>query len=389
MRFSRMVFGCLMAAALCGCAGLTAAEKQGLTQFGTSTSSYADKVSTVATAAQTDIIQMRLDALGFPTPDSETLFERVMKDDASFARYLESKGLKKPDEKQSLSSAKPEQTDGKQSPSLSDHIAMMNGLASGLKDYGQALVDLANYGDPSARLNSIQGIATNLFTIMQSSAAEQDKAKATSTVIGLVTNEIIEAVKKQNIKQTVKAFSQVVKHAAALLRAEFVGKKMGTLVYAYSAAIDTYESRLPKVDPKKSTAATARLVAQTALEQFKSEDYHCIDIVKVKDPTDPTNEYIEGKVKNPKKAVAIAAAYVAFCAAADTRREIAISRAKLLNMKERLKAMQKQGLAATNALEEANDKMVAALSTGSLSVADIQNFAQKTAAFAQAIKAIK
>ena len=36
-----------------------------------------------------------------------------------------------------------------------------------------------------------------------------------------------------------------------------------------------------------------------------------------------------------------------------------------------------------------SDKMVAALATGSLSVADIQDFAQKAAAFAQAIKSLK
>jgi hypothetical protein len=58
-------------------------------------------------------------------------------------------------------------------------------------------------------------------------------------------------------------------------------------------------------------------------------------------------------------------------------------------MKARLDAMQKQGLAATNALGEANDKMEAALDNGRLSVTDIQDFAQKTAAFAQAIRQIK
>lgn len=346
-RFKGMALAGLMVSALCGCAGLTAGEKQGLTQFGTSTASYADKVSAIATATQIDIRKARLEALGFPTAEAEKHFESVIKDDDSLAQYLDSKPPKQPGEKKSVS--------------LSDHIAMMNGLASGLKDYGQALVDLANYGDPSGRLNTVQGIATNLLTVMQSSAAEQAQAKAISTVIGLIGNEIIEAVKKQSIKQTVAAFSEVVKIAAAILRAEFVGEREGTLAFAYTAAIDAYANRLPKADPRKSTEAKARqLTALSQLQAFEDKD-----------------------------SAKIAAAYVAFCAAADTRREISLGRDKLLNMRARLEAMKEQGLAATNALDEANNKMTAALANGSLSVADIQDFAQKTAAFAQAIKSIK
>ena len=101
MRFTRMVLGCLLAVALCGCAGLTDSEKQGLTQFGTSTSSYADKVSTATTAAQNDILQMRLDELSFPTANAEKNFENVIKDDQSFADYIESKYSEKPVEKKS------------------------------------------------------------------------------------------------------------------------------------------------------------------------------------------------------------------------------------------------------------------------------------------------
>ena len=108
--------------------------------------------------------------------------------------------------------------DEKQPPSLSDHIAMMNRLASGLKDYGQALVDLANYGDPSGRINTMQEIATNFDTVFQSPVA-QSQAKVIGTLLGLVGNQVIEAVKKKNIKEIVSKFRPTVDSAVVLLRA--------------------------------------------------------------------------------------------------------------------------------------------------------------------------
>ena len=131
------------------------------------------------------------------------------------------------------------------------------------------------------------------------------------------------------------------------------------MLWNYEKLINTYADRLP--DPMKGTEAAARLAAQTYLSHLKDEATISIR----------------------------ASAYVAFCAAAETRRQIAIGRNKLLTMRPRLKTMKQQGLEATDALCTANDKMVAALATGSLSVADIQDFAQKAAAFAQAIKSLK
>lgn len=386
MRLTRMVLGCLIAAALCGCAGLTAAEKQGLTQFGTSTSSYADKVNTATTAAQNDILQMRLDELGFRTDVADKNFENRIMEDKSLAQYLESAPPEKPEGKQSPSGAKPKKADEKQPPSLSEHIAMMNKLALTLKEYGQALVDLANYGDPSARMNTIQDIATKSNTIMQSPVA-QAQANAIGKMLAIIGNEIIEAVKKKDIKEIVKKFSPAVNSAVDLLRPEFEGEMEGTLVWNYDHLIGSYERRLP--DPTKGTEAEARLAAQAALKQFEPKDYQCIDIDKIKDPKTEIEYIKEVKVKDPKKANAIAAAYVAFCAAAETRREIAVGRAKVLNMRARCKAMKDQGLEATKALKEANDKMTAALEKGTLSVTDIQDFAKKAVDFVQAINSIK
>jgi len=337
MRYTRMVFGCLMAVALCGC-GLTAAQKQGLTQFGTSTSSYADKVSMAATGVQTDINQIRLDSLGLPTKEAEKLFNKHVKeiqddkDGVTFAKYIDNEKLSK-------------------------HIEMIKGLASGLKGYGQALVDLANYGDQKGRLGTIQGIATNLNSAMGSKVAK-DQADAIGMVIAYVSNEIIEAVKKEDIKKIVAKFGPAVKSAVALLRAEFVGKQEGTLLYAYKAEIDTYADRLPS--PTKGTVADARLAALKALSDVKEKD----------------------------TSSAKAAAFVAYRAAADTRREIAVGRSKLHNMQARLAVMQKQGLEATDALDAANDKMMATLANGSLSFTDIQDFAQKAEAFGQAINSL-
>lgn len=50
--------------------------------------------------------------------------------------------------------------------------------------------------------------------------------------------------------------------------------------------------------------------------------------------------------------------------------------------------MQKQGIEATDALDSANDKMMATLANGSLSFTDIQDFAQKAEAFGQAINSL-
>jgi hypothetical protein len=357
-----------------------------LTQFGTSTSSYADKVNTATNAAQNDILQMRLDELGFRTDVADKNFEKRIMEDKSLAQYLESTPAEKPEGKQSPSGEKPKKADEKQPPSLSEHIAMMNNLALTLKEYGQALVDLANYGDPSARLNTIQDIATKSDTIMQS-PVPQAQMKGGATIIAIIGNEIIEAVKKKDIKEIVSKFSPAVNSAVGLLRIEFEGEQEGTLVWNYDHLIGSYERRLP--DPTKGTEAEARLAAQAALTQFEPKDYQCIDIDKIKDPK--TNiEYIkEVKVKDAKKANAIAAAYVAFCTAAETRREIAVGRAKVINMRARCKAMKDQGLEATKALGEANDKMTAALTKGTLSVTDIQDFATKAVAFVQAINSIK
>jgi hypothetical protein len=312
---------------------LTVAERQGLIRFGSSILTYAEKVNTVITEAKNDMNQMRFDVLGFPNPFIENLFERVTNDDASFAQYVHN-------------------------PNLSNHIVMMNELALLLKNYGQALVDLANYDDPSALSSNIKDIVTD-FNIVMNSPVAQSLAKGISMVSEQADKEIRGVAKKHHIKMTMKKFEPAVNSAVALLRSEFVGEQEGTLVWNYEASIKIYADRLP--NPTKGTAAQARLDAQKYLSEVKDKG--------------PTRDN--------------AAAYAAFIAAANTRREIVVGRNMIFSMQSRLKAMKEKGLAATNALDAANNKMVAALNNDNLSVLDIQDFAKKTAAFAQAISQIK
>ena len=306
-----------LAVALSAC-GLSSAQKDALSTFGAATSTYADTVAKVASDARTDVITLEGDSIGHASLGADTAFRNDFQDDPDH-----------PDQYGKLFQRRVQLS------LTADHIRMTADLAAGLKQYGKALQDLVAYGDPAARSKTISDIASQMNAVFNSPVAGSTAA-AVGASLGFVTNEALEEIKKGEIGKIVLSFKPAVDSASTLLAVEFDGKQIQTIFYSYKKALDDFRDRLPKPHDKEWIAREA------AIDHWRKG----------------TGSYQE------------------YWAATQARARYVEAWTEWQNQFQRYTDLQSQTLAATKSLRTANDKLVEAIKNDTLSIQDIEAFAQ-------------
>jgi hypothetical protein len=208
-----LALGLLVASVSSAC-GLTSNQKQAVTAFGNGASAFGSTVESVAPKAADSIDMLREGMITYPSKASKRAFGVEATD---LPNYI-------------------------YNPNEHKHVDVVVALADALNQYGQALMDLANYGDSDARLQKFSDIAGSLDSIFRDPIATAT-AQAVGQTLGFAASQVSEAVKKRDLKAVVRAADPGVKAAAALLQAEFEGKTAGTLFFAYGSEIKVYVDR--------------------------------------------------------------------------------------------------------------------------------------------------
>ena len=286
--------------------GLTSGQKSTLTQFGNSATSYGTTVASITGQTQDNVDLMRERGLEMPTATSARAFEESRK--SGIWNYIHN-------------------------PDARAHIVLVNALASSIKSYGDALTELANYGDPAARSKTFVDIADQLDAALTMPVAKT-QADFIGQAIGFVSNQVLEAVKKQDIKAIVAAYQPGIASAAKLIGSEFDGQRPGTVFFEYKNTITIYDNRIPDL-----------LALQIGVGSSAPEA---------------------------------------------NNRQLVIDSIKLLEtQKAAYTDLRKKGMDASTALVKANDALATTMQSDAPSVADITDFVKQAEALYQAYKASK
>jgi hypothetical protein len=233
--FARLALGFVLAGSSTAC-GLSSNQKRAVTAFGKGTSALGTTVESVAPRAADSVDRLREDMITYPTNVSKVAFEHELGNLQSYIR----------------------------NPEEHKHVDLVVALADALNQYGQALTDLANYGDSDARMQKFSDVAGSLDSIFGDPVAKTIATGAGKT-LGFAVSQVSDAVKKGELRSIVRAADPGIRAAAALLEAEFEGKVPGTLFFAYGQEIKIYGDRM-KSEPSEAEHAMvpARLKADAS-----------------------------------------------------------------------------------------------------------------------------